>query len=273
MATDPHVTARLVLDTLPALMQALAADMRRMDHPMPMPHFRVLKMLQKRSMTVSRLAERSRVSLPTMSNTVTVLANSGWVERVADPEDRRKADLRITESGVRLVGEMEQHIVELISSLFSGPLRRRSPDSRRRLRRAQAGGDRAGRRAHRGGRRRMSGRVAPDSRTEPARCLRAPRRRVRERLRCVGRRVATSPPPARRAWTSSRSRLLPPTSRHVDVTIGIANEQTPQAVAARRKTAAPPRRSAAPARRATLRARLGQAGRRGEARTGRGRVR
>jgi DNA-binding MarR family transcriptional regulator len=120
MANEPHKTARLVLDTLPALMQAVAADMRRMDHPMPMPHFRVLKMLQKSSMTVSQLAERCRVSLPTMSNTVTVLATNGWVERIADLEDRRKADLRITESGVLLVGEMEQHIVEWISSLFSG---------------------------------------------------------------------------------------------------------------------------------------------------------
>lgn len=108
-----------MLETLPALFQAMAAEMRSVDHPMPMPHFRVLKMLEKGSLTVGELAQTSRVSAPTMSNTITVLANNGWVDRVADPEDRRKAYLQITESGRALVREMEGHVTDLLAARFS----------------------------------------------------------------------------------------------------------------------------------------------------------
>ena len=36
-----------------------------------------------------------------MSNTVTVLVNNGWAERVADTDDRRKADVHHDRRGYR----------------------------------------------------------------------------------------------------------------------------------------------------------------------------
>lgn len=117
---DARTTARLMLETLPMLMQSFSAELRAMDHPVPMPHFRVLKVLQHGTLTTSELAHRCKVSLPTMSNTVTVLANNGWVERTADPSDRRKADLEITDAGRDLLKRMEGHLVDLLAIRFQG---------------------------------------------------------------------------------------------------------------------------------------------------------
>ena len=101
------------------MMQTIAADMRHCDHPMPMPHFRALKALSQHSLTVSELAEAHKVSLPTVSNTVTILVNSGWAERVDDLDDRRKVVLRITEAGTAAVLEMETQLVALVAGVLA----------------------------------------------------------------------------------------------------------------------------------------------------------
>lgn len=118
MADQKGQAARLVLDTMPALMQAVASEMRHTDHPMPMPHFGTLMALSRRSCTLSELAERRKVSLPTMSKTIGILEANGWVERVADENDRRKADLILTEAGADMVRHVEDSIVELLTRLF-----------------------------------------------------------------------------------------------------------------------------------------------------------
>jgi DNA-binding MarR family transcriptional regulator len=53
-----------------------------------------------------------------MSKTIGILEASGWVERVADTHDRRKADLHLTDSGVAVVHHMEERMVALLASLF-----------------------------------------------------------------------------------------------------------------------------------------------------------
>ena len=118
MANQRQQAARLVLDTLPSLMQAVASEMRHAEHPMPMPHFGALMTLSHHSCTLSELAERRKVSLPTMSKTVGILETSGWVERIADTHDRRKADLRLTDAGVDVVHHMEERMVALLARFF-----------------------------------------------------------------------------------------------------------------------------------------------------------
>ena len=118
MADQKKQAARLVLDTLPALMQAVASEMRHAEHPMPMPHFGTLMTLSHHSCTLSELAERRKVSLPTMSKTIGILETNGWVERVADENDRRKADLYITPAGQDVVHQMEQGLLDLLTRFF-----------------------------------------------------------------------------------------------------------------------------------------------------------
>ena len=53
-----------------------------------------------------------------MSKTVGILEANGWVERVADVHDRRKADLHLTDAGIGVVSHMEERMVELLARFF-----------------------------------------------------------------------------------------------------------------------------------------------------------
>lgn len=49
--------------------------------------------------TLGELAARERVSAPSMNRTVNCLEESGYVSRTADPGDRRKVKIDLTEQG------------------------------------------------------------------------------------------------------------------------------------------------------------------------------
>lgn len=55
------------------------------------------------SLPMGELAQRERVSAPTMSNTVDALAASGHVVRVPDETDRRRVHIEITDAGTAVV--------------------------------------------------------------------------------------------------------------------------------------------------------------------------
>jgi len=55
---------------------------------------------------VSDLAERFRVSVPSMSRAVDALVRAGLATRVEDPEDRRARRVAITEKGKKIVDEI-----------------------------------------------------------------------------------------------------------------------------------------------------------------------
>jgi DNA-binding MarR family transcriptional regulator len=105
-----------LVDTLPPIMQSIVSEIRRGDSPMPMPHFRILHVLVHHARNVSDLAESAHVSLPTMSNTVSVLVERGWVERLADPDDRRRAEICVTPEGRKALKIAEQRLMELVET-------------------------------------------------------------------------------------------------------------------------------------------------------------
>jgi len=53
--------------------------------------------------TLTQLAERERVSAPSMNRTVNCLEETGYLQRVADDVDRRKANITLTQAGRELV--------------------------------------------------------------------------------------------------------------------------------------------------------------------------
>ncbi|MET0725840.1 MAG: MarR family transcriptional regulator [Leifsonia sp.] len=53
--------------------------------------------------TLSALAERERVSAPSMNRTVNCLEETGLLTRAEDADDRRRTNITITESGAALV--------------------------------------------------------------------------------------------------------------------------------------------------------------------------
>jgi DNA-binding MarR family transcriptional regulator len=55
--------------------------------------------------TLGVLAERERVSAPSMNRTVNCLEESGWVTRTTDAVDRRKVIIDLTPEGIAVVKE------------------------------------------------------------------------------------------------------------------------------------------------------------------------
>lgn len=55
--------------------------------------------------TLGELAERERVTAPSMNRTVNCLEESGWVTRAPDDDDRRKVNVSLTAAGLEVVDE------------------------------------------------------------------------------------------------------------------------------------------------------------------------
>ena len=71
--------------------------------------------------TLSELADRERVSAPSMNRTVNCLEESGYLSRTPDETDRRKVNIALTDAGRGVVAEtvrrrdswLEQALAEL----------------------------------------------------------------------------------------------------------------------------------------------------------------
>lgn len=72
-------------------------------------HFAVLANLRGHGrLAIGELAQRERVSAPTMSNTVDALAEAGLVVRVPSEDDRRRVYIDITDAGTEIVSATVQ---------------------------------------------------------------------------------------------------------------------------------------------------------------------
>jgi DNA-binding MarR family transcriptional regulator len=96
--TKPSV-ANEILQVIPAVMRVLASDIRQEPGGLAPAHFRLMVMLAKRPRSLTELAESQAVSMATMSNSISVLVERGWVARRQDPHDRRRLAIEITEKG------------------------------------------------------------------------------------------------------------------------------------------------------------------------------
>ena len=71
--------------------------------------------------TLGELAERERVSAPSMNRTVNCLEEAGYLSRTPDEDDRRKVNIALTDDGIDVVDEtvrrrdawLEEALVEL----------------------------------------------------------------------------------------------------------------------------------------------------------------
>ena len=121
--------ARDILQIIPLVMRAVAAQLRSAGE-LPAPgHFGLLSRLSERSRTLTELASIQGVSLPTMSSSISTMVERGWVRR-AQPEetDRRLVMVEVTASGKaaleRVARSAESHLAEVLAPL-DVPSRRR----------------------------------------------------------------------------------------------------------------------------------------------------
>jgi DNA-binding MarR family transcriptional regulator len=120
--------ARDILQIIPLVMRAVAAELRSAGE-LPAPaHFGLLSVLSQRPRSLTELASLQGVSLPTMSSSISGLVERGWVKRSAPDGDKRVVMVDVTPTGKaaleRVARAAEGHLAEVLAPL-DAPARRR----------------------------------------------------------------------------------------------------------------------------------------------------
>ncbi|WP_308116462.1 MarR family transcriptional regulator [Microbacterium sp. EST19A] len=68
--------------------------------------------------TITTLAERQRVTAPSMTNIVNGLEEQGFVARTPDEDDRRRVQVDITDAGTEIVVETIRRRDELLADML-----------------------------------------------------------------------------------------------------------------------------------------------------------
>jgi len=123
-------SARDILQIIPLVMRTVAAELRASGE-LPAPaHFGLLSILNDHPRMLTDLASIQGVSLPTMSNSISAMADHGWVRRAAPAPDgdRRIVMIEVTPAGraalERVARCAEAHLADILAPLDL-PARRR----------------------------------------------------------------------------------------------------------------------------------------------------
>lgn len=98
--------AKSILRVVPKVMRFLASQLRQEPYGLAPTHFRSMMMLAGQPRSLTDLADAQSVSLATMSRSVSVLVQRGWVERRKDNTDRRRLILEIAPDGEAVLQEV-----------------------------------------------------------------------------------------------------------------------------------------------------------------------
>ncbi|MEU9130886.1 MarR family transcriptional regulator [Kitasatospora sp. NPDC048540] len=102
--------AQRLTDVITRLRRALRSSIRT-DYPwesLPMAQVELLQTLAAAPLRVGELAERQRLAPNTVSGLIGKLLDAGFVDRQADPGDRRTARIALTEAGHRQLHDWRQ---------------------------------------------------------------------------------------------------------------------------------------------------------------------
>ncbi|WZO46180.1 MarR family transcriptional regulator [Microbacterium sp. LWH13-1.2] len=69
--------------------------------------------------TITALAERERVTAPSMTNMINGLEEQGYVVRTPDAEDRRRVQVDITDAGTEIVAQTIKRRDELLADMLA----------------------------------------------------------------------------------------------------------------------------------------------------------
>jgi DNA-binding MarR family transcriptional regulator len=120
-AVSPSLLAHDLLYVTMQMMRSIAREMRRSPHAMAPAQVASLMRLKQAPAAMSELARHLGVSVPTVSKSIDVLAERGWVERWVDPSNRRQTIARLTPEGRRVTAAMkrqsEKHVAALLAPL------------------------------------------------------------------------------------------------------------------------------------------------------------
>lgn len=108
---DPHLSTDLRLACL------RIARRNRFESVVQVPPHQaaVLICIERGAASAGEIAEREKISAPTVSRTIASLVDAGWVSRTGNPADGRRIILSITEAGRRALEETRKAREEWMS--------------------------------------------------------------------------------------------------------------------------------------------------------------
>ncbi|MBC1239666.1 MarR family transcriptional regulator [Nostoc linckia z18] len=121
--TTSEQCAARVMETVPLMMRFIRADMRAHSAAfLSIPQLRSLAFINRNpGASLSDLAEHLGVTSATASATIERLVQRNFVQRNADPQERRRVLLNLTEEGKQQLKQSQDqtraHITELLQGL------------------------------------------------------------------------------------------------------------------------------------------------------------
>ena len=110
--------ARKAKRILPLMGRVMEAQMKLPSIPMPPIHFHVPNRIYRQPYTLTDLAAVMSVSAASLSRTISVLEDRGWLSRIRSEDDRRISLIDITPTGHAMLAEVEERSEEfLVQSL------------------------------------------------------------------------------------------------------------------------------------------------------------
>ncbi len=121
MARKPTNTSRDLLDVTWLLMRSFQARMRQGERRLEPAHVGILAKTSVAACSLTELAQHQAVRLPTMSKSVALLVERGWLERWTPEDNRRQIMVRLTPEGRRTLAWMkrdaERHVARMLADL------------------------------------------------------------------------------------------------------------------------------------------------------------
>lgn len=111
-------SAEKVVDIIPLAMRAVAAEVRRTGHTLAPSHMRILAMLALKPWSLGELAEHEMVSAATISRTISIMEERGWVARDRSDADRRVVRATLTQDGREVLADMRDRAVDNMEELL-----------------------------------------------------------------------------------------------------------------------------------------------------------
>jgi DNA-binding MarR family transcriptional regulator len=120
MTSCQQDAAQEVLSIVPHVMRTVSAELRRSGYAIMPGHYHLMTMLARERYSLSEIAERQLVSLPTTSRSISTLVERGWVVRVRDPGDRRIIRLALTDEGQAVLAAIHKVAADAMTSQMDG---------------------------------------------------------------------------------------------------------------------------------------------------------
>ncbi|MGJ3238442.1 MAG: MarR family winged helix-turn-helix transcriptional regulator [Anaerolineae bacterium] len=114
-STVARTVARKAKRIFPLMGRMMEAHMRVPTIPIPPVHFHVLNRVDYQPHTLTELADAMSVSAASLSRTITVLEERGWVLRERSETDRRVVQIGITDDGHQILADIERRTEDFLT--------------------------------------------------------------------------------------------------------------------------------------------------------------